>query len=103
NRRDLVSEGIIRRGETTDEAMAEKAAYVCSIMEKRLFGLEAGWSDVTTIEVYTVHPVHRLIESLLLPKIPASRQRGLLWHYTRPPVENIEYEMDLRGVVTEWV
>jgi hypothetical protein len=102
-RRDLVSEGIIRLGETTDDAMAEKAAYVCGIMEKRLFELEAAWSDVTTVEVYTVHPLHHLIESLLLPKIPASQHRGILWHYTRPPVEDIEYEMDLRGVATEWV
>ncbi|MDA0835902.1 MAG: RidA family protein [Planctomycetota bacterium] len=103
NRRELVSEGIIRIGETSYDAMAEKAAYVCSVMEKRLFGLQAEWEDVTTVEVYTIHPMYHLIEPLLLPTIPASSRRGILWHYTRPPVEGIEYEMDLRGVATEWV
>ena len=28
---------------------------------------------------------------------------GLTWHYSRPPIESIEYEMDLRGCVTEFV
>jgi len=26
---------------------------------------------------------------------------GIRWHYTRPPITEIEFEMDLRGVRTE--
>jgi hypothetical protein len=26
-----------------------------------------------------------------------ARLHGLVWHYARPPIESIEYEMDLRG------
>src|SRR5690606_27435032 len=103
NRRELVSEGIIRLGETSADAMAEKAAYVCGIMEKRLFGLGAAWSDVTTVDVYTVHSIAHLAQSLLLTKCPAARRQGITWHYTRPPIEGIEYEMDLRGVATELI
>ena len=99
----LVNDGILRRGETSDEAIAEKARYVCEVMTERLRCLHGTWDEVTAINVYTIHPLHRLMESLVLPVLPAARRHGVTWHYTRPPVIGIEYEMDLRGVVTGWV
>lgn len=99
----LVSEGIVRRGETTPAAIDEKARYVCSVMQERLSGLGADWDDVTQVTAYTVHPLGPLLEGLLLPRLPAARRLGVLWLYSRPPVVDIEFEMDLRGVATEWV
>jgi hypothetical protein len=29
--------------------------------------------------------------------------KGLTWHYARPPVEALEFEMDVRGVAVERV
>ena len=99
----LVNDGILRRGETSTEAIAEKARYVCAVMAERLRGLHATQDEITAVNVYTIHPLHRLMETLVLPGLPAARQLGVTWHYTRPPVIDIEYEMDLRGVVTQWV
>ena len=99
----LANNSILRRGETSAEAIAEKARYVCEIMAERLHGLHGTWDEVTTINAYTIRPLHRLMEALLLPGLPAARRHGVTWHYTRPPVLDIEYEMDLRGVVTQWV
>ena len=99
----LVTDGILRRGEISPEAVAEKARYVCNVMAERLRGLEAEWEDVTAVNSYTVHPLEPLMESLLLQSMPAVRRHGVHWHYTRPPVIDIEFEMDLHGVVTEWV
>jgi hypothetical protein len=99
----LVDDSILRRGETSAAAIAEKARYVCEVMAERLRGLHGTWDEVTSVNVYTVHPLHRLMESLLLSVLPAARRHGVTWHYTRPPVIGIEYEMDLRGVVTDWV
>ncbi len=99
----LVNDGILRRGETSAEAIAEKARYVCEVMTERLRGLGATWDEVTTINVYTIHPLHRLMEPLILTGVPAARRHGVTWHYSRPPVIDIEYEMDLHGVVTRWV
>ena len=28
---------------------------------------------------------------------------GLTWHYARPPVQGLDYEMDVRGVAREIV
>jgi len=99
----LVNDGILRRGETSAEAIAEKARYVCEVMAERLRGLGGSWHEVTTVNAYTINPLHPLMESLVLPSLPAARRHGVTWHYARPPVIDIEYEMDLRGVVTQWV
>ena len=72
-------------------------------MTNRLRDLHATWDEVTTINAYTIHSLHRLMKDLLLPSLPAARRHGVTWHYTRPPVIDIEYEMDLQGVVTQWV
>ncbi len=99
----LVNDGILRRGETSTGAIAEKARYVCGVMAERLRGLGGTWEEVTAVNAYTIHPLHPLMESLVLPGLPAAKRHGVTWHYTRPPVVDIEFEMDLRGVVTEWV
>jgi len=99
----LVNSGILRRGETSDEAIAEKAGHVCEVMTERLRGLGATWDEVTTINAYTIHPLHPLMKDLLLPYLPATRRYGVTWHYAQPPVIDIEYEMDLQGVVARWV
>ncbi len=99
----LVSDGIVRRGETSPEAIAEKARYVCDVMAERLSSLDVGWNEVTAANVYTIHTIHPLMETLLQDRLPSAQRLGVCWHYTRPPVIDIEYEMDLRGVVTQWL
>ena len=98
----LVSEGILRRGETSPDALREKAAYVSKEMTERLHGLGADWREVTTVTAYTIHPLQTLLDSVLLDSMPVLRERGIHWQYARPPVIDIEFEMDLRGVATEW-
>ena len=39
----------------------------------------------------------------LLKRLEGGGVHGLTWHCSRPPIESIEYEMDLRGCVTESV
>ena len=97
----LSHEAIVRVGETSDLAMVEKAAFVMYLMESRLVGLGARWSDVTAIDVYTVHPLERLLAEIILPRIGDAATHGVRWFDSRPPVEAIEFEMDLRGVRSE--
>jgi hypothetical protein len=40
-----------------------------------------------------VHDIHPLLASGILP----ASIHGYTWHYSRPPIVTIEYEMDLRG------
>jgi hypothetical protein len=77
-----------------------KARFVLGLMEARLHGLGASWSDVTVANIYTIHALP--LDELLARTGPAARH-GLTWHYTRPPIVTIEFEMDLRGVARDSV
>ncbi len=94
----LEASAIVRRGDTSEEGMRDKAVCVMEIMEQRLQGLGAGWEQVDQVNVYTVHPLDGFLEEVLLERMGPARQLGIHWHHTRPPVEEIEFEMDLRGV-----
>ncbi len=47
--------------------------------------------------------IHPFLETELLKRQAEGGAHGLTWHYSRPPIESIEYEMDLRGCATELV
>ncbi len=68
------------------------------LMENRLVGLRGDWPMVTAIDVYTIHPIEHLLRRVILDRAGAV---AIHWHYSRPPIEAIEFEMDLRGVRTE--
>jgi hypothetical protein len=39
----------------------------------------------------------------VMPALPAASRLGVHWFYSRPPVREIEFEMDMRGVDQEFV
>ncbi|MCY4550224.1 MAG: hypothetical protein OXC28_17800 [Defluviicoccus sp.] len=90
---------IVRRGETSPEALREKARFVLAEMEARMRALGAGWSDSTATQLYTVHDPHPFFADEIVAR--GAAPGGLTWHYARPPVEGLEYEMDVRGVPVE--
>ena len=95
------AEGIVRHGETSPDAMREKARFVMGIMQERMRALGADWSRVTTIDIYTAHPIHGfLVEEILGPAGPAAIH-GVRWFPSRPPVQGLEFEVDVRGVFRE--
>lgn len=97
----LEVENIIRAGDTSEDAMVEKAQCVIGLMQERLNGLGVDQSSLTVIDVYTAHHLKPLLEDVLLQRLPIGQRIGVQWFYTRPPVEQIEFEMDMRGITTE--
>jgi len=91
---------LIRRGDTSPAGIAEKTRYVMGVMEKRLSDLGVAWPDVTTIDIYTAND---LSKPLLDEMLNRSGHNAVTWNYTRPPITDIEVEMDLRGVRREIV
>jgi hypothetical protein len=94
-------ERTVRHGETTPDAMREKAHYVLGEMERRLAALGFGWADTTATQVYTVHDLHPFLANEIVRR--GAARSGLTWHFARPPVRGLEYEMDCRGVGRERV
>ena len=94
----LDSHDVVRHGETSPDALREKIRFVMGLMTSRLQGLGVGWDQVTTSNVYTVHDIGAEVEKEIVQPMGAGAAHGFTWHYSRPPIESIEYEMDLRGV-----
>jgi hypothetical protein len=92
---------IVRANATSAEAMAAKTDFVLGLMQECLHGLGATWGEVTVTNIYTVHDVNALLPTVVLPRIGAAGRHGVTWHYARPPIVGIEYEMDVRGGTQE--
>ena len=94
---------VVRRGETSVDAIDEKAKFVAALMSNRVKGLGVSWDEATTVNVYTVHGICSLVAENLVRPMSACAVHGFTWHYSRPPIVSIEYEMDLRGTQREIV
>ena len=99
---ELTRNEIVALGQTSADGLATKARFVMDLMESRLKGLGAGWNEVTTVNVYTAHSLSPIIlPEIILGRVGPISGHGTTWHFSRPPIEEIEYEMDLHGVRTE--
>lgn len=85
-------------GDQSEGAMRQKAHWVLGEMERRMAAFGAGWLEATGAHVYTVYGIHAgLREDIAERKsIPS-----FSWHYARPPLKSLDYEMDVRRVFAE--
>lgn len=97
----LSREGIIALGDTSPDGLARKATFVMDLMEARIRGLGVSWNQVSTVDVYTAHSLTPLLPEFILKRIGAAGIHGVRWHYSQPPIQEIEFEMDLRGTRTD--
>ncbi len=92
-------ERTVRYGETGPDAMREKARFVVGRMEERMAVLGKTWADTTATQAYTVYDVHTSFADEIVRR--GAARHGLVWHFARPPVVGLEYEMDCRSVPLE--
>jgi hypothetical protein len=90
---------IVRLGDTSPAGLREKAKFVLGEMERRMGVLGFGWRDTTAVQLYTVHDIHPFLADEIVRR--GAARSGLTWHFNRPPVVDLEYEMDCRGVTAE--
>jgi len=86
----------VRYGETSADAMHDKALFVIGRIEQRLAVLGRGWEHTTATQIYSVHPFPA--EEFVRR---GAAHHGLVWHFTRPPVQGLEFEVDCRSVSVE--
>jgi hypothetical protein len=91
----------VRLGDTSPEGMLEKAKYVLGEMERRMSAFGGTWRDTTGVQIYTVHDIHPFLASELGRR--GAARNGVTWHFNRPPVVGLDYEMDCRCVRSERV
>jgi hypothetical protein len=95
------SERAVRMGDRSPDGIREKARYVLGVMEKRMAALGFTWRDATATQVYSVYDFHHVVADEIAAR--GAIDGGLTWHFCRPPVDVLDYEMDVRGVRTEIV
>jgi hypothetical protein len=88
-------EDIVARDDVSEAGMRTKAAWVLDMMQARLSGLGGlRFSQASTVQVYTVQDFPM--------DLVAQRAGGAVtWHYCRPPIEGLEFEMDARSISVE--
>ena len=94
-------ERIVRLDDASPEGMREKVVFVADEMERRLAALGFSWKDALSTQAYTVHDIGPLVGEVLAAR--GACEGGLSWHYARPPVIGLDYEMDVRGAAREIV
>jgi len=94
-------ERIVRYRDLSPEGIKEKVRFTTSEMEQRMEAFGVGWKDATGVQAYTIRDFHPVISDELVRR--GATRSGLTWHFARPPVIDLEYEMDCRRVMREIV
>lgn len=95
------SDRVIRYQDTSPEGLREKVSFVVAEMERRLDLLGVSWQDAVSTQAYTVQNIGHLVGEAMAAR--GALARGLVWHYARPPVVSLEYEMDVHGPARDLV
>lgn len=94
-------ERTVRYRDLSTEGIREKVRFTTSQMEARMNAFGFGWKETTGVQAYSVHDFHHALADELVRR--GALRSGLTWHFARPPVVDLEYEMDCRRVVREVV
>ncbi len=94
-------EHIVAPGDTSVDGMRAKARFVLGEMERRMAAVGGGWSSATGVQVYTVFDIHPFLADKVVRRGAAAH--GVTWHFARPPVVGLDFEVDCRAVATERV
>lgn len=92
--------GGIREGESSDDALIEKAEYVMAAVLKRLEGVEGRIEDITAVGVYSVFSPLAQVETIMKSLGPVAIH-AFQWCYSYPPVLGLDFELDVRGISQE--
>jgi hypothetical protein len=95
------AERTVRYRDLSPDGLKEKIRYVVGAMERRMGEFGLSWKDATAAQTYTVHDFHPVFAEELVRR--GAARSGLTWHFARPPVIDLEYEMDCRKVMRELV
>ena len=92
---------VVRPGDISADGLREKARAVLGEMERRMTHLGFAWRDTTATQLYTVHNIHAHLAEEIVHR--GAAEHGLVWHFCRPPVIGLDYEVDSRAVQVERV
>jgi len=94
---------VVADSDVSPAGLTQKTKFVMDLLSTRLGEMKMTWADATSVNLYTVHDAHPVIASTILPAIGVAAQRGITWHYSRPPIIAMELEIDAHAATSEIV
>jgi len=94
-------ERIVRYRDLSPDGLREKVRFTTAQMESRLAAFGFRWNETTAVQAYSIRNFHHALADELVRR--GALRSGLTWHFARPPVVDLEFEMDCRRVVREVV
>ena len=85
---------VVAAGDVSLEGLRRKNACILEALGGLLREMNLNWSEASAVNLYTVHDLHPLFATELLPALGTAAYRGIRWHYARPPVLGLELEID---------
>lgn len=94
-------DGIVAHGDTSPAGLTRKVGFVLDGLTRNTRVLGGTWASITAIQIYTAHDIGPLVQGEFAPR--GLTRLGLDWHVCRPPIEGLEFEVDVRCVRRELV
>ena len=91
--------GLLLAPQALCDALRDKLRFELGDLQSRFDAMGVSWPDVDPMNLYTVHDLHPLVEEELVRR--GAMRGGLTWHWVRPPVSDIEIEIDARRVTRQ--
>jgi hypothetical protein len=89
--------GILRRGETSEEALRDKTRCVVSNVRRVIDALGASWDTACSVHLYSRWPLERELRRAIGAELGGlTPAHGIICHDTNPPVFELELEVDVR-------
>jgi hypothetical protein len=96
-----VADRIVGGRDTSLRGMERKARFVIEFLQAQVQALGCDWAGVTATQVYTPHDLRPLLEPVFAPV--GLTVQGVTWFPAWPPVQELDFEADVRRVRTEIV
>lgn len=74
---------------------------IAKTLDERMTALGVEWSDATETQIYCTRSDHQLFSAQGLSRFEELVRPGLRWFFSRPPIDSLNLEIDVRGLVRE--
>jgi hypothetical protein len=94
---------LVAGGDTSFQGLTEKVRFVSGRIDRQLAELGVSWSLATHVRAYAVHPIGPQIADVIVPMAGPAARHGITWDLVAPPVAGLDFELDVRAVLRDFV
>lgn len=88
----------------TEGGVAAYWSAIVRILEDRMASLGVGWADATETQLYGARADYDVFAARDLRRFSELVAPGLRWFFSRPPIDDLHLEIDVRGLASEvWI